>query len=92
MQEIVTNATHISAKYSAGPNSSASRTTCGASTASRTVPIRPAMNEPIADVTRAAAPRPRRAIWLPSMVVTSDPVSPGVLIRIDVVDDPYIAP
>ncbi len=52
----------------------------------------PATKEPIAAVASAAAPRPARAIRLPSIVVTSEPVSPGVLMRIAVVDEPYMAP
>lgn len=56
------------------------------------MPIRPATKEPMADVANAAAPRPFRAILLPSMVVTSEPVSPGVLIRMAVVELPYMAP
>jgi hypothetical protein len=50
------------------------------------------MNEPIAAVARAAAPRPRRAMRLPSRAVMIAPLSPGVLSRMDVVDPPYIAP
>ena len=52
----------------------------------------PATNEPIAAVASAAAPRPRRAIRLPSSAVMIAPLSPGVFSRIDVVDPPYIAP
>ena len=52
----------------------------------------PATNDPIAAVARAAAPRPRRAMRLPSSAVMIAPLSPGVFSRIDVVDPPYIAP
>src|SRR3546814_15125480 len=52
----------------------------------------PAINEPIAAVASAAAPRPARAILLPSSAVIIDPASPGVLIKMDVVDPPYMAP
>ncbi len=52
----------------------------------------PATNEPMAAVARAAAPRPRRAIRLPSRAVMIAPLSPGVFSRIDVVEPPYIAP
>src|SRR3546814_16021036 len=51
----------------------------------------PAINEPIAAVASAAAPRPARAILLPSSAVIIDPASPGVLIKMDVVDPPYMA-
>ena len=50
------------------------------------------MNEPIAAMPSAAPARPCRAIWCPSMQVTTDAASPGMLSRIDVVDPPYIAP
>src|SRR3546814_14501599 len=52
----------------------------------------PAINEPIAAVASAAAPRPARAILLPSSAVIIDPASPGVLIKMDVVDPPSMAP
>ena len=45
-------------------------TTNGARKVSRIVPIVPAMKEPMAAVASAAAPRPWRAIRLPSMAVT----------------------
>ena len=40
----------------------------------------------------AAAPRPCRAIKLPSMAVMMEPLSPGVFSRIEVVELPYMAP
>ena len=52
----------------------------------------PATNEPMAAVASAAAPRPFFAIWWPSMAVTTEEFSPGVLSRIDVVEQPYMAP
>ena len=52
----------------------------------------PAMNEPMAAVASAAAPRPFLAMRLPSMAVTTDALSPGVLSRIEVVDPPYMPP
>jgi hypothetical protein len=52
----------------------------------------PATNDPIAAVASAAAPRPFFAIWWPSIAVTTEEFSPGVLSRIDVVDEPYMAP
>ena len=52
----------------------------------------PATNEPTAAVASAAEARPCRAIMCPSMAVTIDAVSPGELIRMLVVDPPYIAP
>jgi hypothetical protein len=46
----------------------------------------------MAAVDSAAPPRPRRAIRLPSIAVTTVALSPGVFSRIDVVEPPYIAP
>ena len=56
------------------------------------VAIVPATNEPMAAVARAGPARPLRAILLPSRAVITEPDSPGVLSKIDVVDPPYIAP
>ena len=56
------------------------------------VPMVPATNDPSAAVQSAAAPRPCRAILLPSSAVIIAPLSPGVFSRIEVVDPPYIAP
>jgi len=52
----------------------------------------PATKEPMAAVASAAPARPCLAILLPSIAVTIDPASPGVLSRIEVVEPPYIAP
>ena len=52
----------------------------------------PATNEPIAAVASACAPRPFLAISWPSIAVTIEPDSPGVLSRIEVVEPPYMAP
>ncbi len=56
--ETVVKASTISAKYSAGPNSSASLTKSGARKVSARVPSVPATKEPMAAVASAAAPRP----------------------------------
>ncbi len=82
----------MSAKYSAGPNFSATFIATGARKVSSTVPMVPATNEPMAAVASAAAPLPRFAILFPSSAVMMEPDSPGVLSRIDVVELPYIAP
>ena len=52
----------------------------------------PATNEPIAAVASAGPPRPALAILLPSSAVTIEALSPGVLIRIEVVEPPYMPP
>jgi hypothetical protein len=52
----------------------------------------PAMKEPMAAVASACAPRPLRAIALPSNAVIIAPASPGVLSRMEAVDPPYCAP
>ena len=90
--DTVTKANTISAKYSVGPNCSATSTTRGASSVSSTVAIEPATNEPIAAVASAGPARPRLAIWLPSSAVAMLALSPGVFSRIVVVEPPYIAP
>ena len=91
--DTVVNATTVSAKYSAGPEAKAQPWPAAARrTSARWWPSVPATNDPIAAVVSAAAPRPWRAIMYPSMAVAIDPVSPGVLRRMLVVDPPYIAP
>ena len=90
--EAAVNANTISAKYSAGPKRSATRTKMGARKVRSSVPMVPAMNDPIAAVASAAAPRPWRAMRLPSREVMIEPDSPGVLSRIEVVEEPYMAP
>jgi hypothetical protein len=52
----------------------------------------PATNEPIAAVASAGFARPRLAISKPSIAVATEPDSPGVLSRIDVVEPPYMPP
>ncbi len=52
----------------------------------------PATNEPMAAVARAWDARPAFAILLPSIAVTTEEDSPGVLSRIEVVEPPYIPP
>ena len=64
----------------------------GAVKAKIAVAIVPAINEPMAAVARAAPALPLRAILLPSRAVITEPDSPGVLSKIDVVDPPYMAP
>jgi len=56
------------------------------------VAMQPAMKEPIAAMPSAGPARPRRAIWWPSSVVTTEDDSPGMLTRIAVVEPPYWAP
>jgi hypothetical protein len=50
------------------------------------------MKEPKADIPSAAPARPCRAIWYPSMQVTTEAASPGMLTRMEDVDPPYMAP
>jgi hypothetical protein len=88
----ITNASTMRAKYSAGPNTSARRTSAGAASDSANVESVPATNDPMAAVERAAPPRPDRAMAWPSIAVTIVALSPGVLSRIELVDPPYIAP
>ena len=88
---MVTKASMISEKYSAGPNRMASLTISGARKVRSSVPIVPATKEPIAEVARAAAPRPAgHQVALERGHDRAD--SPGVLSRIEVVEPPYMAP
>ena len=80
------------AKYSGAPRLTANFTTCGMTSASSRVPMVPAMNDPMAAVASACEARPAFAILLPSIAVTTDEDSPGVLSRIEVVEPPYMPP
>ncbi len=82
----------ISEKYSAGPNLSASSDSGTETAAMKTVATHPAKKEARAAVASAAPASPLSAIWWPSRQVTADDVSPGMLMRIDVVEPPYCAP
>ena len=82
----------ISPKYSAGPKRSASRVSGAPSAAMTSVATVPAKNDAIAAVPSAMPACPRRAIWWPSSAVTTLVASPGILMRIAVVEPPYCAP
>ena len=64
----------------------------GAITVSTKMPKVPAMNEPTAAMHRAAPARPFLAMALPSMQVITEEASPGMRIRIEVVEPPYCEP
>ncbi|CAN5710865.1 hypothetical protein BH18ACT7_BH18ACT7_13320 [soil metagenome] len=91
---LVTNTrdSRMIAKYEGAPIFTAWFASSGAKNTSSSVPIVPAMNEPIAAVANACAARPALAILLPSMAVMTDDDSPGVFSRIEVVDPPYMPP
>ena len=82
----------VRAKYSGGPKARANLTRGGAIKVSRMTEKEPAMNDDNAAIPRAGPARPLRAIWYPSSVVMTDADSPGTLMRMDVVDPPYMAP
>ena len=82
----------IRPKFSGGPNRIAAAAIAGAKNVITITPSVPAMNEPSAAMPSAAPARPCRAIWWPSMQVTTDAASPGMFSRIEVVEPPYIAP
>ena len=84
--------TRLIAKYSGGPKESAALPSGGAKSISKTTPMVPATHDPMPATASAAPALPFRAIWYPSRQVTTDAASPGTLIRIDVVDPPYMAP
>ena len=85
-------ASRMTAKYSGAPIEIANRVITGMVNTTSRVPMVPATKEPIAAVASACAARPPLAIRLPSMAVTTDDDSPGVLSRIEVVDPPYMPP
>ena len=87
-----TKDSNMMAKNVGAPISTAQSAMEGAKKATSSVPIVPAMKEPIAAVAKACAARPRLAIRLPSIAVITDADSPGVLSRIEVVEPPYIPP
>ncbi|XQU69083.1 hypothetical protein OJJOAM_001814 [Cupriavidus sp. H18C1] len=90
--DTVVKASSMIMKYSPGPNCSATSAATGANSDSITVAMVPATKEPIAAVASAGPARPRLAIRLPSIAVIIVEDSPGVFIRIEVVEPPYIAP
>ena len=81
-----------SEKYSGAPNDWPTLASGGANRTMTMVAIVPAKNDASAATASAAPARPRRAIWWPSMQVTTEEVSPGRLTRIAVVEPPYCAP
>ena len=82
----------IRLKYSAGPNAIATLASFGATSISATSAKVPAKNEPNAEMPSAGPARPCLAIWWPSIQVTTEAASPGMLTRIEVVEPPYIEP
>ena len=82
----------ISEKYSGAPNDWPTLASGGAKVAISRVATQPAKNEASAATASAAPARPCRAIWWPSMQVTTDEVSPGRFTRMAVVEPPYCAP
>ena len=67
-------------------------TSQGARKAMPSVAMMPATKEPMAAVARAGPPRPALAMRLPSSAVIMDALSPGVLMRMAVVEPPYMPP
>ncbi len=82
----------MSAKISGGPKESAHRASSGDIVISSTTPTVPATNEPMAATPSAGPARPCSAIWWPSMHVTTDADSPGVLMSTEVMVPPYMLP
>ena len=82
----------IRLKYSAGPNTTATLASAGASSISATTAKVPAAKELNAEIPSAGPARPCLAIWWPSRHVTTDAASPGMFTRMEVVEPPYIEP
>ena len=78
--------------YSGGPNRTAIVASGGATTVSTTTPNEPPIQEPTAAMQSAAPARPFLAMAYPSIQVMTDDASPGMRIRIDVVEPPYCEP
>ncbi len=81
-----------SAVYSGGPKRRAKRANGGARNIRATKESVPAIKEPTAVMTRAGPARPFWVIAYPSRQVTIDATSPGMRIKMEVVEPPYIAP
>ena len=88
----MTRARHIRAKYSGGPKRSAKSAIGPPASVNSNKPKVPAMKEPNAAMPNAGPARPCSAIWCPSMHVTTEAPSPGILTRMEVVEPPYIEP
>ncbi len=78
--------------YSGGPKRSASVASGGAMSVSTMMPNVPAIHDPTAAMHSAAPARPFFAMAWPSMQVITEEASPGMRIRIDVVEPPYCEP
>jgi hypothetical protein len=78
--------------YSGGPNFKAMVASGGATKVSMITPKVPATQEPTAAMQSAAPARPFLAMALPSIQVITDEASPGIRIRIEVVEPPYCEP
>jgi hypothetical protein len=79
-------------KISGGPILKAIFARGGEKKVSPTSPIVPATKEEIAAMARAGAALPCLAISYPSTQVITEEISPGIFIKIEVVDPPYMAP
>ena len=88
----MTRPRRVREKYSGGPNFRANSARGGATKVNPKTPMVPATNEPMAAIPSAGPARPFRAIWYPSMQVTTEAASPGILTKMEVVDPPYMAP
>jgi hypothetical protein len=80
------------ANISGGPNSIAKLARTGARSIRPAILRVPPTQDPHPDIKRAAPPRPFRVIWYPSIQVTIEADSPGMFIRMEVVEPPYMAP
>src|SRR5207247_2102885 len=80
------------AVYSGGPNRIASVASGGATTVSISTPNEPPIQEPTAAMQSAAPARPFLAMAYPSIQVITEDASPGMRIKIEVVEPPYCEP
>ena len=82
----------MSTKYSAGPKASAQFASSGARNTSPVHASSDPQNDANAEIDSATPASPFLAIGKPSSVVITEPASPGMLTRIDVIRPPYSQP
>src|SRR5262245_2303288 len=92
MKHAMSRPSTISEKYSGDRKLNANSASGGPINVIATVPTQPANSELSAATANAGPARPSFAIAWPSRQVTTEPASPGTLIRIAVVDPPYCVP
>ena len=81
----------LMARYSRGPNLTASSASSGAMNARHTTLTSPPMMDPVSDRPRASPPRPSLNILWPSWTVAMAAPVPGMPTAMAEIEPPYIA-